>query len=152
MQSCTEILQEGHSHLLSNLPSKGVRLPFHSCICLLLPPTIASKHDRRASACHRSAVIARACLNDQAMLKSIRKSPPLELTWLVPSVAPNASFHVARASREEVASRTWRNRDDAVLVSLQHHMGVSSLRIPELHATVFRTRHDPVTVGCQTDA
>jgi hypothetical protein len=76
----------------------------------------------------------------------------LELTWLVSSVAPNASLHVARAGREEVARRTWRNRDDAVLVSLQHHMGVSSLRIPELHATVFRTRHDPVTVGCQTDA
>lgn len=39
-----------------------------------------------------------------------------------------------------------------VLVALQHHLGVTSDRVPELNATILRTTHDPLAIGRQAHA
>ena len=39
-----------------------------------------------------------------------------------------------------------------VLVALQHHLGITSDRVPELDAAIFGTTHDPVSIRSQTDA
>lgn len=39
-----------------------------------------------------------------------------------------------------------------VLVALQHHLGVTSDRVPELDAAIFGTTHDPVSIRSQTHA
>lgn len=37
-------------------------------------------------------------------------------------------------------------------MSLEHHLRISGDGVPELNASVFRTAHDPMSVGCQADA
>jgi len=37
-------------------------------------------------------------------------------------------------------------------VSLKHHLGMASIGVPELHATVFRAAHDPLAAWSQADA
>ena len=38
-----------------------------------------------------------------------------------------------------------------VLVSLKHDLGSSSVRIPELHASVFGSTENPLAVWCKSD-
>lgn len=37
-------------------------------------------------------------------------------------------------------------------MSLEHHLRISGDGVPELNAPVFRTTHDPMSVGSQADA
>jgi hypothetical protein len=37
-------------------------------------------------------------------------------------------------------------------VALQHHLSISSDRIPELDSTILGTTHDPVSIGRQANA
>lgn len=59
------------------------------------------------------------------------------------AVRPDAGSHVTRAGGEVAASRARRNRDDRVLVALEHELRIPSSRVPELHAAVLGARHDP---------
>jgi len=39
-----------------------------------------------------------------------------------------------------------------VLVALEHELSLASSRVPELHATVLATRHNPLAIGSEGDA
>jgi len=58
-------------------------------------------------------------------------------------VLPDSSFHVARTSGKQVTCWAWGNGDDGILVPLEHHLGITSVWIPELDSTILRARHDP---------
>lgn len=51
---------------------------------------------------------------------------------------------MARQVREEVLT--------GILVSLEHHLCISSDGIPELNTPVLGTAHDPVSIGGETHA
>ena len=61
-------------------------------------------------------------------------------------IAPDPRAHITRASSEVVPGRAGRDRDDRVLVTLQHELGVARSWVPELHAAVLGARKHPVSV------
>lgn len=65
------------------------------------------------------------------------------------AILPDTCLHVSRACREKMTCRTWCHRDDRVFVPLKHHLGVACVRIPELHSSILRTRHDPLAIRGQ---
>ena len=66
-------------------------------------------------------------------------------------VLPDAGTHVSGAGGEVVSCRARGHGDNAVLVSLKHHLGVSGPWVPELHTPVLRSRHDPLVIRCQSN-
>lgn len=71
-------------------------------------------------------------------------------------VRPDAGAGIARAGGE-VAAR-WggdgagSDRDDRVLVALEHELGVAGAGVPELDAAVLGAREDPLGIGREGDA
>ena len=53
---------------------------------------------------------------------------------------------VTTASSEETASGAEIDRDDRILVTLQHQLRLRILGVPELYATVLASRDDPSPV------
>ena len=72
------------------------------------------------------------------------------------AVRPDTGPHVARTRCEETTigskSRAWRNRDDRILMALEHELRVAGAGIPELDTTVLGTRQHPAGIGRQSDA
>jgi hypothetical protein len=66
-------------------------------------------------------------------------------------ILPDPSLHVSRARGKQVACGARGNRDDGVLVSLEHHLGITSLGIPELDSTILGARHDPFATRSEAD-
>lgn len=67
--------------------------------------------------------------------------------WLsVRTIRPNASLHVARSCGKVTTLGARRNRDDRVLVSLQHELRCARPGIPELHAAILGSGQHPVRV------
>jgi hypothetical protein len=66
-----------------------------------------------------------------------------------PCIRPDAGPRVAGAGSKKVALRTRRDRDNRVLVSLKHELGLSGARIPELDASILGAREDPLVVRCE---
>lgn len=76
---------------------------------------------------------------------------PASLSRPGTGVLPDTGTHVSGACREVVSSRARGHRNDTVLVSLEHHLGVSGPWVPKLHASVLGSGHDPLVVGCQSN-
>lgn len=64
-------------------------------------------------------------------------------------VLPDTGTHVSRTGGEVIPGRARGHRDDTVLVSLKHHLGVPGPWVPELHTSILRSRHNPLVVRCQ---
>jgi hypothetical protein len=54
--------------------------------------------------------------------------------WLV---APDSSAHITRTSSKAAAAGAGCNRNDGVLVTLQHELGVAGSWVPELNTTIL---------------
>lgn len=68
------------------------------------------------------------------------------LRWDV-LVLPDPGTHITRSSCEETTwSRRRRDRDNRVLVTLEHELGITSSWIPELNSTVLGSGEDPSSV------
>ena len=65
---------------------------------------------------------------------------------------PDSCPHVTTASSKKVIRWTGGNRNDRVLVTLKHHLGIASDRVPELNTTVLGTTHHPVSVRRKANA
>lgn len=65
-------------------------------------------------------------------------------------VSPDSRPHVTAAGREELTVRAGGDADYRVSVALQHHLRITRYWIPELNATIFRSRHNPIAVWCET--
>lgn len=51
---------------------------------------------------------------------------------------PNSRTHVSTSSSEQTAlNRAGSDRNDRVLMSLKHELGITSLGVPELNTPVF---------------
>lgn len=152
-------------------PMQYAVAPYHLCVC----------HFRRVPHFAKCLVTRVVYSNNQDKRKK-PPSPPFPLTpniggpcpgpylhiikqhsFVVPAspgdpllleraVLPDACLHVSRPCGEEVPSWTWRHRDDRILVALQHHLSISSVWIPKLYSSIFRSRHDPRSIWCQAHA
>ena len=73
-------------------------------------------------------------------------------TPIVRTVAPNPCSHVSASCGKQRACRTRRNRDDRILMTLEHHLCYARSWIPELDTAIFGAAHDPFASWSQTDA
>lgn len=72
---------------------------------------------------------------------------PSFITFLADaSVGPDTSTHITRSSGKVASSWAGSNRDNRVLVTLEHQLGVAGARIPELNSTVLGAGHDPLSI------
>ena len=69
-----------------------------------------------------------------------------------PSVGPDAGPHVTGTGGEIAAGRAGGDRDDRVLVSLQHKLRRTGTRVPELNATILGARQNPLRIRGKRDA
>ena len=76
----------------------------------------------------------------------------LELTRSNVLITPDSCSVIATSGCEEVARRARCDRDNRVLVSLEHHLSMSRVWIPELHASIFGAAHHPFSARCQAHA
>jgi hypothetical protein len=82
-------------------------------------------------------------------------NPPksqLELTRSDVLITPDSGSVIATSGREEVARRARCDRDNRVFVSLEHHLSMSRVGVPELHAPIFGAAHHPFSARCQAHA
>ena len=80
------------------------------------------------------------------------KKAQLELTRSNVLITPNSCSVIATSGCEEVARRARCDRDNRVLVSLEHHLSMSRVWIPELYAPIFGAAHHPFSARCQAHA
>ena len=76
----------------------------------------------------------------------------LELSRSNVLITPDSCSVIATSGCEEVARRARCDRDNRVLVSLEHHLSMSRVWIPELHAPIFGAAHHPFSARCQAHA
>ena len=69
-----------------------------------------------------------------------------------PSVGPDAGPHVTGTGGEIAAGRAGGDRDDRVLVSLQHELRRAGTRVPELNAAILGARQNPLRIGGERNA
>jgi hypothetical protein len=68
------------------------------------------------------------------------------------AITPDPRAHIPTTSREEAPRRARRHRDDRILVTLEHHLRDTGIRVPELHASILGATHDPFAVRGKADA
>ena len=117
-------------------PPKGKRNPPSYALNLHKHETLLSKPP-----CH--------CLFEQ-----VKQCRYLGHSRLLPDVlvAPNPCLVITASSSKVVSSRAWRDRNDRILVTLEHHLRVSSIWVPELHASILRTAHHPFSARSEANA
>jgi hypothetical protein len=76
----------------------------------------------------------------------------LELTRSNILITPDSCSVIATSGGEEVTRRARCDRDNRVLVPLEHHLSMSRVWIPELHAPIFGAAHHPFSARCQAHA
>src|SRR5258708_15807126 len=77
--------------------------------------------------------------------KKNEKDSSLRLPIHIP-VTPNPSLPIPAASSQIIPRRTQINRDNRILMALQHALYNRIPRVPELHPTILGARNDPLAI------
>lgn len=89
------------------------------------------------------------CYHASCCSEGYGKHIVLDLWSSIPVESPDSCPHITATCGKDATSRAWCDRDDRVLVPLQHKLSNTSMRIPELNTPIFGTTKYPIAMGCK---